>query len=53
MTAATTTPADKATHEPKLTRRIAAPPAAVLRAWTAPALREQGFGPRPWRVQVS
>lgn len=33
-----------------ITRHIAAPPAAVYRAWTDPALLREWFTPRPWRV---
>jgi uncharacterized protein YndB with AHSA1/START domain len=47
-TSATTTSADG--RDLVLTRLIAAPPAALYRAWTDPALITQWFAPLPWTV---
>lgn len=33
-----------------ITRRFAAPPAAVWEAWTTPELLEQWWAPRPWKA---
>ena len=35
-----------------ITRRIAAPRAAVWRAWEDPRLLEEWFCPKPWRAEV-
>ncbi len=39
-----------ADRELSITRDIDAPPEALFRCWTEPALLEQWFCPRPWRV---
>lgn len=39
-------------HELMLTRHIAAPRAALYRAWTEPELLKQWFTPRPWTTPV-
>ncbi len=39
---------DNARHDLSLTRLIAAPPAAVFRAWTDPRLITRWFTPAPW-----
>lgn len=49
MTAAAETPA-AAARELTLERRLAAPPAAVWRCWTEPALLTRWFTPAPWRT---
>jgi uncharacterized protein YndB with AHSA1/START domain len=39
-------------HELVLTRRIAAAPEKLYRAWTEPELMKQWFCPRPWTTPV-
>ncbi|HVU35104.1 MAG TPA: SRPBCC family protein [Opitutaceae bacterium] len=48
----TPTPAPSTDRELTLTRLIDAPPEAVYRAWTDPALVKEWFTPRPWTTPV-
>jgi len=41
---------DTAAHELSITRHINAPRAVVWRFWTEPALLQQWYCPKPWRV---
>jgi uncharacterized protein YndB with AHSA1/START domain len=41
-------PAEAGHRDLILKRTIEAPPAAVYRAWTEPALLQRWFAPRPW-----
>lgn len=50
MTESTVTDTPAAEHELVLERTLDAPPAAIWRCWTEPALLEQWFCPKPWTV---